>query len=163
MPTPKSNLALFLTLVRLPVVVNMIATLRSKKSLGVVPHSTTPGGCTPALPRSTQYCSASMTFGSSNLTAVPASFARIASFGVVSVWKSQYGKPLDGIWTPHCVTLPLASFFVSLPAASLSSAQFVGGLLGSRPASLKASLFQYMTTVERWNGMPQVFPPVWLF
>src|SRR6478752_846112 len=141
----------------------MIAAFFSKKSLGVVPHSTTPGGWMPALPRSTQYCSASTTFGSSNRTAVPASFARMVSLGVVSVWNSQYGKPLDGICTPHCVTLPLASFFVSLVAASLNSAQFVGGLLGSRPASLKASLFQYMTTVERWNGMPQVLPPVWLF
>ncbi len=28
---------------------------------------------------------------------------------------------------------------------------------------MKASLFQYSTMVERWNGMPQVFPPVWLF
>ena len=32
--TPKSNLALFLTLVRLPVVVHIIAVLRSKKSFG---------------------------------------------------------------------------------------------------------------------------------
>ena len=28
---------------------------------------------------------------------------------------------------------------------------------------MKASLFQNITTVERWNGMPQVLPPVWLF
>jgi hypothetical protein len=34
-------------------------------------------------------------------------FARMVSLGVVSVWNSQYGKPLDGICTPHCVTLPL--------------------------------------------------------
>src|SRR6476659_654706 len=62
--TPKSNLALFFTLVRLPVVVQIIATLRSKKSFGVVPHSTTPVGCTLYLrPRSTQYCSASTTAG----------------------------------------------------------------------------------------------------
>ena len=82
-------MALFFTLVRLPVVVNMMATFFSKKSLGVVPHSTTPGGCTPALPRSTQYCSASMTLGSSNFTCVPASLASIASLVVVSVWNSQ--------------------------------------------------------------------------
>src|SRR5690606_15556281 len=117
---------LFFTLVRLPVVVYMMATFFSKKSLGVVPHSTTPGGCTPALPRSTQYCSASMTLGSSNFTCVPASLARIAPLVVVSVWNSQYGKPLEGICTPHCVTLPLASFFVSLVAAAFSSAQVCG-------------------------------------
>src|SRR4051812_21243276 len=140
MATPKSNLALVLTLVRLPVVVYIIATFFSKKSFGVVPHSTTPGGCTPALPRSTQYCSASMTLGSSNFTCVPASLASSVSLGVVSVWNSQYGKPLEGICTPHCVTLPEASFLVSLVAASFSSAQLVGGLLGSRPASLNKSL-----------------------
>src|SRR5688500_2758290 len=44
--TPKSNLALFFTLVRLPVVVHIIAVLRSKKSLGVVPHSMTLGAIT---------------------------------------------------------------------------------------------------------------------
>src|SRR4051812_1880645 len=132
----------------------MMAAFFSKKSLGVVPHSTTPGGCTPALPRSTQYCSASMTLGSSNLTCVPASLASSVSLGVVRVWNSQYGNPLDGICTPYCVTFPLASFFVSLAAAVLRSAQVSGALFGSRPASLKASLFQYMTTVERWNGTP---------
>ena len=36
-------------------------------------------------------------------------------------------------------------------------------MFGSSPASLKSSLFQYRTMVERWNGMPQVLPPVWLF
>src|SRR6188768_289538 len=136
MATPKSNLALALTLVRLPVVVYIMATFFSKKSLGVVPHSTTPGGCTPALPRSTQYCSASMTFGSSNFTCVPASLASSASLVVVSVWNSQYGNPLEGICTPHCVTLPAASFLVSLVAAAFSSAQFSGGRFGSSPASL---------------------------
>src|SRR6185503_10465204 len=44
--TPKSNLALFFTLVRLPVVVHIMAVLRSKKSLGVVPHSMIPVGIT---------------------------------------------------------------------------------------------------------------------
>src|ERR1700674_6059193 len=64
MATPNSNLALFFTLVRLPVVVHIIATLRSKKSLGVVPHSTIPSGCTLYLAvRSIQYCKASMTAG----------------------------------------------------------------------------------------------------
>src|SRR5690348_4750410 len=62
--TPKSNLALFFTLVRLPVVVHIIAVLRSKKSFGVVPHSTMPGGCTLyLLTRSSQYWSASTTSG----------------------------------------------------------------------------------------------------
>src|SRR5262245_34080771 len=141
----------------------MIAAFFSKKSFGVVPHSTTPVGCTPALPRSTQYCSAWITAGSSNFTCEPASLARIAPLVVVSVWNSQYGKPLDGICTPYCVTLPDASFFVSLVAMSFSWVQLVGGLFGSSPASLNSSLFQYITTVERWNGMPQVLPPVWLF
>ena len=64
MATPKSNLALFFTLVRLPVVVQIIATFLSKKSFGVVPHSTTPCGWTLCLrPRSVQYCSASTTAG----------------------------------------------------------------------------------------------------
>src|SRR5687768_3794862 len=118
----------------------MIAAFFSKKSFGVVPHSTTPGGWTPALPRSTQYCSAWITAGSSNLTWVPVSLARIAPFVVLKVWNSQYGKPLDGICTPYCVTFPLASFLVSLVATSFSSAQVVGGLFGSSPASLNSSL-----------------------
>src|SRR6186997_830097 len=64
--TPKSNLALFFTLVRLPVVVHIMAVLRSKKSLGVVPHSTTPADMTLWVrPRSTQYLSASITSGRS--------------------------------------------------------------------------------------------------
>src|SRR5471032_1310001 len=46
MATPKSNFALVLMLVRLPVVVQIIAAFFSKKSLGVVPHSTMPGGMT---------------------------------------------------------------------------------------------------------------------
>src|SRR5262249_6913560 len=46
---------------------------------------------------------------------------------------------------------------------STCSAHVAGGLFGSSPASLNASLFQYSTMVERWNGMPHVLPPVWLF
>src|SRR5437879_12016468 len=42
MATPKSNLALFFTLVRLPVVVHIMAVCRSKKSLGVVPNAMMP-------------------------------------------------------------------------------------------------------------------------
>src|SRR5450759_4177939 len=64
MATPKSNLALVLTLVRLPVVVQIIAAFCSKKALGVVPHSMTPGAITLYLrERSTQNCSASITAG----------------------------------------------------------------------------------------------------
>ncbi len=64
--TPKSNFAFVRMFVRLPVVVQIIATFFSMKSFGVVPHSTTPAGCTPCLrDRSTQNCNASMTFGSS--------------------------------------------------------------------------------------------------
>jgi hypothetical protein len=51
---------------------------------------------------------------------------------------------------------------MSLSANASSSAQFASAFSGSRPASLNASLFQYSTMVERWNGMPQVLPPVWL-
>src|SRR2546430_12807178 len=141
--TQNWNLALLRTLVRLPVVVHIIAVFFSKKSFGVVPHSITPGAMTLCLAlRSTQYWSASMTFGSSKCVCVPASFIRSTSFWVVKPWKSQYGKPDDGTWTPQRVTLPLASRFVSFFASSTCSAQVAGGLLGSRPASLKISLFQ---------------------
>ncbi len=78
-------------------------------------------------------------------------------------WNSQYGKPELGTWMPYCVTLPDASFFVSVVAMLDSSAQVAGGLFGSRPASLNSSLFQYRTMVERWNGTPQVLPPIWPF
>src|SRR6266511_5292584 len=62
--TPNSNLALFRTFVRLPVVVHIIAVFRSKKSFGVVPHSMMPDGITRCFcERSTQYCSASITAG----------------------------------------------------------------------------------------------------
>ena len=73
---------------------------------------------------------------------MPASFIRIASFGVVRPWNSQYGKPEDGIFTPHWVTLPEASVLVSFFANSTIWSQFAGPFSGSRPASLKASLFQ---------------------
>ena len=65
MATPNVNLALFLTLVRLPVVVHIIAVFLSKKSFGVVPHSIDARrACTLCLrDRSTQYCSASTTSG----------------------------------------------------------------------------------------------------
>src|SRR6202795_2074296 len=64
MATPNSNLALFFTLVRLPVVVHIIAVWRSKKSFGVVPHSMMPGGMTLCvLLRSTQYWSDSTPVG----------------------------------------------------------------------------------------------------
>jgi hypothetical protein len=90
MATPKSNFALFFTLVRLPVVVHIIAILRSKKSFGVVPHSITPGAITLCFwPRSTQYWSASTTAGLSKKVCVPASFMSSTSFCVVKPWKSQ--------------------------------------------------------------------------
>ena len=64
MATPKSNFALFFTLVRLPVVVHIIAVFLSKKSFGVVPHSMIPAGMTLCFAlRSTQYWSASATAG----------------------------------------------------------------------------------------------------
>ena len=63
--TPKANLALFLTLVRLPVVVQITAVLPSKKSFGVVAHSMMPFGMTSCLSdRSAKNCAASTTFGS---------------------------------------------------------------------------------------------------
>src|SRR5690606_1853686 len=150
--------------VRLPVVVQTIAALRSKKSFGVVPHSMTPPGMTLCFAdRSTQYCSASIEPGLSKYVSVPASFIRIVSLGVVSPWKSQYGNPDDGIFTPHGDTLPLASVVVSFCAYETISFQLSGALSGSRPASWNSSLFQYITIVERWNGTPQVLPPVRLF
>src|SRR5690606_33932972 len=64
MATPNGNFALLRTLVRLPVVVHIMAHLRSKKSFGVVPHSTIPGGWTLcSRERLTQYSKASMTSG----------------------------------------------------------------------------------------------------
>ena len=78
------------TFVRLPVVVHIIAVLRSKKSFGVVPHSITPGAITLYLrPRSTQRCSASTTAGLSKKVRSPASFIKMTSFCVVSAWNSQ--------------------------------------------------------------------------
>src|SRR5262249_39245470 len=157
MATPNSNLALFFTLVRLPVVVHIIAVFRSKKSLGVVPHSITPGAMTRCFwPRSTQCCSASTTAGLSKNVCVPASFISNTSFWVVNPWNSQYGNPDDGTCRPHWTTWPLASCLVSFLAYSTCSAHVAGGLLGSSPASLKASLFQYRTMVDRWNGTPHV-------
>src|SRR5215210_6234142 len=82
---------------------------------------------------------------------------------VAKAWNSQYGKPDDGIWMPHWLTLPAESRFVSFCANSSCSCQVAGGFSGSRPASLNRSLFQYRTIVERWKGTPQVPPPVWLF
>ena len=73
---------------------------------------------------------------------MPASFIRITSLGVVRPWNSQYGNPDDGIFTPHWVTLPLASTLVSFFANSTIWSQFAGPFSGSRPASLNASLFQ---------------------
>ena len=61
------------------------------------------------------------------------------------------------------MTLPDASRLVSFCANDTISAQVAGALFGSSPASLNISLFQYSTIVERWNGMPQILPPVWLF
>jgi hypothetical protein len=63
---------------------------------------------------------------------------------------------------PHWLILPPASRLVSFPAMVTCSSQVAGGFSGSSPASRNSSLFQYSTMVERWNGMPQVLPPVWL-
>ena len=49
---------------------------------------------------------------------------------------------------------------VSFAAKSACCCQVAGGLSGSRPAARNASLFQYSTMVERWNGTPQVWPPI---
>jgi hypothetical protein len=61
---------------------------------------------------------------------------------------------VEGTITPQRCTLPEASFFTSFVAISVISLQLAGGFSGSSPASLNASLFQYNTMVERWNGMP---------
>ena len=65
---------------------------------------------------------------------------------------------MDGTITPQRDTLPEASFFTSFRAICAISFQVAGGFSGSSPASLNASLFQYMTMVERWNGMPYTLP-----
>ena len=123
-----------------------------------------PGGMTLCFcDRSTQYCSASITAGLSKLVLSPLLFISIALFGVVNPWKSQYGKPEEGTCTPHCETLPEASRLVSFCAYWSISFQFSGALSGLNPAALNISLFQYSTMVERWNGTPQVLPPVSLF
>src|SRR5213596_1898095 len=55
--TPKGNLALSFTAVRLPVVCHIIAVLPSVKDWRSVPHSTVPSGITLYFaPRSRQYC-----------------------------------------------------------------------------------------------------------
>src|SRR5437868_7662726 len=62
--TPKGNLALSFTAVRLPVVCHIIAVLPSVKDWRSVPHSTVPSGITLALaPRSRQYWSEATTSG----------------------------------------------------------------------------------------------------
>src|SRR5580704_4236485 len=163
METPNGNGAFLRTLVRLPVVVHIIAVFFSKKSFGVVPHSMTPGGWMPSfLFRSTQNCSAPVTPVLSNAVCVPAAFISWTSFAVVRPWNSQYGKPDDGISIAHWLTLPEPSRCTSFLPLATSSSQVSGALSGSRPAALNASLFQNITMVERWNGMPQVWPPVWL-
>src|SRR5262249_4274474 len=141
--TPNSNLALFFTLVRLPVVVHIMAVFLSKKSFGVVPHSMMPGGMTLCFwLRSTQYWRVSAAAVLLYMVSVPALFIRSTSFCVVKPWKSQYGNPEDGTSSPHWVTLPLGSRLVSFFANSTCSAHVAGGRFGSSPASLKASLFQ---------------------
>ncbi len=52
------------------------------------------------------------------------------------------------------------SRLVALAAVSASSSQVAGARSGSSPASRNASLFQYITMVERWNGTPQICPPI---
>ena len=72
---------------------------------------------------------------------MPAAFMRIAPFGVVRPWNSQYGKPEDGICTPHCVTLPDASRLVSfLRELDASRSQFAGGLFGIEAGLLEQLL-----------------------
>src|ERR1700688_3312368 len=51
-------------------------------------------------------------------------------------------------------TPPARSFF----AASKVSGQVLGGLSGSSPAFLNASLFQYTTGVELLNGKDSILP-----
>src|SRR5437588_87553 len=80
--------------------------------------------------------------------------AALRSSGVDFLKRYQLPPPVDGISTPQRATVPEASFFTSFALISAISFQVVGGFSGSRPASLNASLFQYMTMVERWNGMP---------
>src|SRR6476660_7947366 len=129
--------------VRLPVVCQIIAAFPSRKSRGVAPHEIRPEGCVAStLDRSSQACADSITFGSSNDTLLPSGFVRRAALPVVMPVKSQAVLPSDGIWMPHCVVAPEASFLVSFLAMSRISAQLAGPLFGSRPAALNKSLFQ---------------------
>ena len=119
--------------IRLPVVVQ-IMTFFSMKSFGVVPHSTIPDGCTPCFfDRSTQYCSAS------NHLRIIELCLRAGFVGWDHVVlrrqarNSQYGKPLEVICTPYCVTLPLASFLVSFCAMLVISAPGLRRLVQVQP------------------------------
>eukprot|EP01022_Parablepharisma_sp_SALTPOND_P021792 TRINITY_DN435_c5_g1_i1.p1 TRINITY_DN435_c5_g1~~TRINITY_DN435_c5_g1_i1.p1 ORF type:complete len:766 (+),score=253.47 TRINITY_DN435_c5_g1_i1:968-3265(+) len=164
MATPKGKLALVRILVRLPVVVQTMAAFCSRKSLGVVPHSMAPVGMTLSrVVRSAQCCSAWTAPGLSKQVLVPALFISRVSLEAVMAWNIQQPKPVEGIFTPHWLTLPAASRLVSFLAASTISFQVAGALSGFRPASLNRALLQYITMVERWKGMPQVLPSVWLF
>src|SRR5262245_10795234 len=55
--------------------------------------------------------------------------------------------------TPYWVTLPLASFLVSFLAASMTSSYVQTVFVGSKPASLKALAFKYITGAELLNGI----------
>ena len=90
-PTPKGNLALSFTAVRLPVVCHMIAVLPSVKFWRSVPHSTVPSGMTlNFFPKSTQYCSAPTTSGCAKLVWLPSLFMRSWPFSRANAWNIQY-------------------------------------------------------------------------
>ena len=73
---------------------------------------------------------------------MPASFIRMAPFCVVKPWNSQYGKPDDGICTPHCVTLPAGVALGQLLRVLDHLLPVAGGLFGIEAGFLERSLFQ---------------------
>ena len=136
--------------------VQIIETFCSRKSRGVEPQATTPGGCTLcSRARSSQYCSASTAAGWLNCVCVPLGFISRAQLAVTKPWNSQFGKPEEGICTTQRVVgAVLFSRRVRRWAKPCISCQVAGGFSGSRPVSRKCALFQKSRMVERWNGMP---------
>ena len=97
--------------------VHIIAILRSKKSFGVVPHSTMPVGMNLVL--ACEIDPVLQRLDDARLVEVGFGACRVHEQRVVlggEALEEPVGKPEDGICTPHCVTFPPASRFVSFCA-----------------------------------------------
>src|SRR5215472_5702954 len=81
-------------------------------------------------------------------------FALLASWTLCQALKFSICVQLTHAAVKPQGTPPARSFF----AASNVSGQVLGGLSGSSPAFLKASLFQYTTGVELLNGIDNILP-----